>query len=307
MPPLSASEIFHSNKPFRFLETLAPLDAAAAESGFELEHIAPSLGTIVHGIDLRTLPDAATHAFLYELLVQRKVIFFRDQDLTPEQHIEFSRLFGELEVHPFIENREGYPEIVVLRADDKHPPVATDVWHSDVTWRPEPSLGSVLFSRIAPPTGGDTCWANMEAAYDGLDDATKELIEGRFALHDSHLFRAGMKARGASREEIEQYKKEHPVSRHPIVRTHPDTGRKSIYVNAVFTLSIEGLEEEESNELLRKLCATATRIEYQCRFRWQQNSIAFWDNRAAQHYAVSDYWPATRHMERVTIIGDKPV
>jgi taurine dioxygenase len=306
MPPLSPAEIFHQNPPLRFLETLEPLDAAAAERGFRLEHISPSLGTVVHGIDLRTLPDSATHAFLYDLLVQRKVIFFRDQDLTPEQHIGFSRLFGELEVHPFIENRDGYPEIVVLRADEKSPPIGTDVWHSDVSWRPEPSLGSVLIAREAPPTGGDTCWANMEAAYEGLDEETKKRIDGRFALHDSHLFRFGMRARGASDEEIEQYQKEHPISRHPIVRTHPDTGRKSLYVNAVFTLGIEDLGEEESNALLRRLCATATRIEYQCRFRWQKNSIAFWDNRAAQHYAVSDYFPARRHMERVTIVGDRP-
>jgi len=306
MPPLDPAEIFHTGPPLRFLDTLTPLDGRAAELGLSLEHVAPGLGSIVHGIDLRTLPDASCHAFLYDLLVERKVIFFRNQDLTPQQHIDFSRLFGNLEVHPFVENREGFPEILLLRADEKHPPVATDVWHSDVTWRPEPSLGSVLLARTVPTTGGDTCWANMEAAYEGLDDETKSFLEGRFALHDSHLFRAGMRARGASDEEIEKYKIEHPIVRHPVVRSHPDTGRKSIYVNAVFTLGIEGMEDEASNDLLRRLCATATRLEYQCRFRWKQNSIAFWDNRAAQHYALSDYWPSERHMERVTIVGDRP-
>jgi taurine dioxygenase len=306
MAPLNPAEFFHMGPPLRFFDPLSPLDARAADLGLHLEHLAPALGTVVHDIDLRQNANTETHAFLYELLVARKVIFFRDQDLTPQQHVDFARRFGELEVHPFVENRKGYPEVLLLRADEKHPPVATDVWHSDVTWRPEPSLGSVLLAREVPSTGGDTCWANMEAAYAGLDDETKEFLEGRYARHDSHLFRAGMRARGASEEEIERYKTEHPISLHPVIRTHPDTGHKSIYVNAVFTLGIEGMQEEESNAILRKLCATATRLEYQCRFRWERNSIAFWDNRSAQHYALSDYWPMRRHMERVTIVGDKP-
>jgi taurine dioxygenase len=288
------------------IESLEPLDARAAEHGLALDHLAPAIGSVVHGLDLRRLPDPPVCGFLYDLLVERKVIFFRDQEITPEQHIDFSRHFGELEVHPFGENLEGHPEVLVLRSDRDHPPVATDTWHSDVTWRPEPSLGSLLLARVVPRTGGDTCWANMEAAYDGLDEETKALIDGRFAVHDSHLFRAGMRARGASEEEVEEYRRAHPAVRHPVVRTHPDSGRKSLYVNALFTVRIEGMEEAESRRLLERLQRTATRLEVQCRFRWAPGSLAFWDNRAAQHYAVSDYWPATRVMERVTVVGDQP-
>jgi taurine dioxygenase len=293
--------------PRRLGDPLEPLDERAAELGFRLEHIAPAAGTVVHGIDLTTLPDTKERDLLYDLLVSRKVIFFRDQPITPEQHIEFSRLFGGIEVHPFADNLPDHPEVLVLHADEEHPPIGTDVWHSDVTWRPEPSLGSVLLARQVPSTGGDTCWANMEAAYDCLDEETRDFLDGRYAVHDSHLFRAGMKARGASDEEVERYKLEHPAVRHPVVRTHPDSGRKSLYVNALFTVEIEGMEKDESSALLARLCATASRLEHQCRFRWAPNSIAFWDNRAAQHYAVADYWPEPRHMERVTIIGDKPV
>jgi len=288
------------------IESLGPFDARAAAQGFELEHLAPAAGSVVHGIDLRALPTSDTRDFLRDLLVERKVIFFRAQDISPAQHVAFSRLFGDLEIHPFAENRADHPEVLVLRSDRDHPPVATDVWHSDVTWRPEPSLGSLLLAREVPRTGGDTCWANMEAAYEGLDDETKRQLEGKVALHDSHLFRAGMRARGASEEEVAEYERAHPAVHHPVIRTHPDSGRKSIYVNALFTVRIEGLPEDESARLLERLEATANRLEYQCRFRWQPGSMAFWDNRAAQHYAVSDYWPETRLMERVTVVGDKP-
>jgi taurine dioxygenase len=289
------------------IECLEPLDARAAALGFELEHLAPALGSVVHGPDLRALPDSSTRDFLRDLLVERKVIFFRNQEISPTQHIAFSRLFGELEIHPFAKNHPDYPEVLVLHSNRDEPPVSTDVWHSDVTWRPKPSLGSLLLAREVPSTGGDTCWANMEAAYEGLDDETKQLLEGKMALHDSHLFRAGMRARGASDDEVAEYQREHPAVHHPVIRTHPDSGRKSIYVNALFTVRIEGVPEETSARLLRELEATANRLEYQCRFHWRAGSMAFWDNRAAQHYAVSDYWPATRLMERVTVVGEKPV
>ena len=181
-----------------------------------------------------------------------------------------------------------------------------DVWHSDVTWRVEPSLGSILRALEVPPVGGDTLFADMYRAYDGLSDAVKEKIDGRVAVHDFGHFRLRMRKQGKSEAEIEEFNRAYPMVEHPVVRIHPETGRKGLYVNAAFTQHIVGLDKDESDSLLRHLYAQAAIPEYQCRFRWQANSIAFWDNRASQHYAVSDYWPAVRRMERVTIVGDRP-
>lgn len=174
-------------------------------------------------------------------------------------------------------------------------------WHSDVTWREAPSLGSILRAIEIPATGGDTLFANMEAAYDGLSPKLQEWVCGLTAVHD--IARVFAKRLGRSLEELHE---KYPPQRHPVVRTHPETGRRSIYVNTGFTSHIEGLTRKESDWLLEHLYSQAARPEYQCRFVWQPNSIAFWDNRAAQHYAASDYFPAVRVMERVTVAGDRP-
>ncbi len=273
--------------------------------GYDLYHLSPVIGTEVLGIDLREpLPDDVIH-WLYNLLVDRKVIFFRDQDISQQQHIEFARRFGELEVHPFTSNDQAHPEIIHLDNDRDNPPYI-NIWHSDVTWRVEPSLGSILRAVEVPEVGGDTLFANMEAAYNGLDDATKAQVDDLIAVHDNEGFLAGMRARGASEEEIEAKRQEFPATTHPVIRTHPDSGKKSIYVNRAFTRTIEGMTSADADALLNKLYQTAWSPDVQCRFRWRQNSLAFWDNRAAQHFAAADYWPHTRRMERVTIIGDRP-
>lgn len=277
---------------------------ATTNTPFKLHHLSPVIGTEVHGIDLAN-DDTETADWLSTLLVERKVLFFRDQDISKEAHISFARHFGELEVHPFIENDSGHPEIVRLENDKDRPPYI-NVWHSDVTWREEPSLGSILRARIVPEVGGDTLFANMEAAYDGLDDATRKEIDGLYAIHDNENFLNRMRMRGATEEEIEAKRAEFPAQRHPIVRTHPVSGRKSLYVNRAFTRRIEGMDTEASDALLQKLFLQAWIPDYQCRFRWAPNSFAFWDNRAAQHYAAADYYPEKRSMERVTIIGDRP-
>lgn len=277
---------------------------ATTNTPFKLHHLSPVIGTEVHGIDLANV-DTETADWLSTLLVERKVLFFRDQDISKEAHISFARHFGELEVHPFIENDSGHPEIVRLENDKDRPPYI-NVWHSDVTWREEPSLGSILRARIVPEVGGDTLFANMEAAYDGLDDATRKEIDGLYAIHDNENFLNRMRMRGATEEEIEAKRAEFPAQRHPIVRTHPVSGRKSLYVNRAFTRRIEGMDTEASDALLQKLFLQAWIPDYQCRFRWAPNSFAFWDNRAAQHYAAADYYPEKRSMERVTIIGDRP-
>ena len=272
---------------------------------FSLSPLTPTIGAEIGGIDLSKQMDGATLASLREALLEWKVIFFRDQDLTTEEHLAFARLFGELEVHPFAPHKEGYPEVLAI-THNRERPGKENKWHSDVTWRECPSLGSVLRAVEVPDVGGDTLFSDMYAAYDGLSDEVKEKIDGAVAIHDFAHFRTMMQKLGKSPEEIEEMNRKYPMVEHPVVRTHPETGRKGIYVNVAFTQHIVGMAKAESDAMLAHLYAQAAIPEYQCRFRWQKNSIAFWDNRACQHYAVSDYWPAVRKMERVTIIGDRP-
>ena len=277
---------------------------APPNTGLQLLHLSPCIGTEVHGINLADVSQDTIN-WLLDLLVERKVLFFRDQDITAEQHVAFAGRFGDLEVHPFTKNMDTLPEVIQLYNNREHPP-QINVWHSDVTWRQEPSLGSILRARKVPEVGGDTLFANMEAAYDNLDEATREQIDNLWAVHDNETFLRRMQQAGASEEEIEAKRAEFPPQRHPVVRTHPVSGKKSIYVNTVFTRYIEGMDEVSSNALLQKLYHQAWLPDVQCRFRWAANSLAFWDNRAAQHYAAADYWPEERLMERVTIKGDRP-
>lgn len=270
-----------------------------------LSPLTPTIGAEVSGIDLSRPLDPGTVKALRQALLDWKVLFFRDQDIDTDQHLAFARCFGELEVHPFAPQKPGYPEVLAI-THDKDNRGKENTWHSDVTWRLEPSLGSILRALELPPVGGDTLFADMYAAYEGLTDEVKERIDGAVAVHDFAHFRKGMRKRGLTEEQIEEFNKAYPMVEHPVVRTHPETGRKAIYVNAGFTQHIVGMEEGESKALLKHLYAQATIPEYQCRFRWEPGSIAFWDNRASQHYAASDYWPAVRRMERVTIVGDRP-
>jgi taurine dioxygenase len=272
---------------------------------FQMVPLSPMIGAEIEGIDLRQPLDTETLSGLRAALLDRKVLFFRDQDITTEQHLEFSRSFGPLEVHPFAPHKPDYPEVLAITHDETNKG-KENTWHSDVTWRLEPSLGSVLRALEVPPVGGDTLFADMYAAYEGLSSDVKAKIEGRTAIHDFEHFRRGMRKRGLSEEQIEAFNRKFPEAEHPVVRTHPETGRKGVYVNRAFTQYIVGMEREESDKLLAHLYVQASIPEYQCRFRWRANSIAFWDNRASQHYAVSDYFPAVRRMERVTIIGDRP-
>lgn len=265
----------------------------------------PTIGAEIEGVDLTRPLSEATVSALRQALLDWKVLFFRDQVIDTEQHLAFARRFGPLEVHPFAPQKPGYPEVLAITHDEKNRG-KENTWHSDVTWRLEPSLGSILRAIELPPVGGDTLFADMYAAYDGLKDEVKARIDGAVAVHDFTHFRAGMRKRGLSEEQIEEMNRKYPMAEHPVVRTHPETGRKCIYVNAAFTLHIVGMEKAESDALLAHLYAQAAIPEYQCRFRWSPNAIAFWDNRASQHYAASDYWPAVRKMERVTIVGDRP-
>ncbi|HEY2663944.1 MAG TPA: TauD/TfdA family dioxygenase [Candidatus Binataceae bacterium] len=262
----------------------------------------PTIGGEIGGIDLSKKVGEGAQAELHRALLEYKVLFFREQNISVAQHIAFARLFGGLEVHPFAPHLEGYPEVLVIEHGEKRRG-RENTWHSDVTWRLRPALGSVLRALEVPEVGGDTVFADMYAAYQGLSDQMQRFLSGLTAIHDfSHVF-----GRGYGPDKLKAMQEQYPVVEHPVVRTHPETGRKALYVNAAFTTGIKGMPPEESGPLLNQLYRQASFPEYQCRFKWRPNSIAFWDNRAVQHYAVSDYFPNRRLMHRVTIEGDTPV
>ena len=272
---------------------------------FTVEPLTPTIGAEIGNIDLARVLPAQTLSALRAALLQWKVIFFRDQDLTTEQHLAFARQFGDLEVHPFSASKPGYPEVLDITHDQKSRG-RENMWHTDVTWRIEPSLGSILRSHEVPSVGGDTLFCDMGAAYDGLSEALKARLEGKFARHTMGFYERVLRKRGATDEQIAETYREFPPVEHPLVRIHPETGRTGLYLHPDFIRHVVGVTDEESTELLAQLYAQSRVPEYQCRFRWKRNSIAFWDNRATQHYAVSDYFPAVRRMERVTVKGDRP-
>ncbi len=262
--------------------------------------LSPHIGSEIHGVDLRDDLGDDEIAQIRAILLERKVVFFRDQDITRAQHIAFARRFGELEIHPATPKDQPDPEVLHI-AHGPNSRGRENNWHSDVTWRAEPSLGSILRAITVPEFGGDTLFANMEAAYDGLSPAMKDWVCTLTAVHD--IARVFGKRLGKSAEELHE---KFPPQEHPVVRTHPETGRRSLYVNTGFTSHIVGLSHKESAWLLDHLYAQAMLPEHQCRFVWRAHSIAFWDNRGSQHYAASDYFPEVREMERVTISGDRP-
>jgi taurine dioxygenase len=282
-----------------------PSTRDGVESGLHVTPMSATIGAMIEGADLRRDLSDGEIAVIRQALLDWKVMFFRQQDIDTDQHLAFARRFGELEVHPFAPHKPGYPEVLAI-THDADAPGQENAWHSDVTWRLQPSLGSVLRVVECPTIGGDTLFADMYAAYDGLPQRIKDRVDGRVARHDFANFRERMRRRGASAEKLAEFDRQYPNPEHPVIRTHPETGRKAIYVNVAFTKEIVGLDADESAELLGVLYRQAAVPEYQVRFRWEPNSIAFWDNRSCQHYAVSDYWPEVRRAERVTVIGDTP-
>ena len=266
---------------------------------FDARPLSPAIGAELIGADLAAPSDTLIEEVRAALL-QYQVVFFRDQDITRAQHIAFARAFGELEIHPA--TPKDQPDREVLRI--VHGPNSRgmeNAWHSDVTWREKPSLGSILRAIELPEVGGDTLFSNMVMAYEGLDDDLKARLCEMTAVHD--IARVFAKRLGKDTASLHE---KFPLMEHPVVRTHPETGQRLIYVNTAFTDHIKGMDRAESDTLLKFLYARAAIPEYQCRFRWAPGSIAFWDNRACQHYAASDYFPNTRIMERVTIAGDRP-
>ena len=275
-------------------------DAPTEFTKFEPRLLSPAIGAELIGADLANFDDTLV-AEVRAALLKYQVVFFRDQhDLTREQHIAFARSFGDLEIHPATPKNQPDPEVLRIAHGPKSKGQENN-WHSDVTWRAEPSLGSILRAIELPEIGGDTLFSNMVMAYEDLDEELKEKLCKMTAVHDI----ARVFARRLNTDASNLHEK-FPPQEHPVIRTHPETGERGLYVNIAFTDHIVGMDRDESDKLLAFLYHRAWLPEYQCRFRWAPGSLAFWDNRACQHYAASDYFPNVRIMERVTVAGDRP-
>ena len=290
-------------------------ESASTESWpFTVTRHTPTIGAEIGDIDLRNPLDDDMYVALRRALLKYKVLFFRDQDITREQHVAIAQRFGELEVHPTFPHDPVYPELVILsRHENKRG--RENMYHSDVSWREVPSMASMLRCVTCPEVGGDTIWINMVAAYENLPEDVKTRIADLKATHE-FLPLFGIVV---PEDQHEAMRKKFPPVVHPVVRTHPETGEKILYVNEAFTTFISNYGHKTAQEyrfgfdyklaemeLLQYLFRQAQAPEYQVRLKWRPNTIAFWDNRACQHYAVQDYFPAPRHMERATIIGDRP-
>lgn len=275
----------------------------------EVNPIAGGIGAEIEGVDLAEELDNETFAEVHQALLDNLVIFFRKQKMTPEQHKAFGRRFGQLNIHPHYKALDGHPEILEILKEPEARGNIGGVWHSDVTFMEKPAMGSVLYALEVPPHGGDTMFANQYLAYESLSDGMRELLDGMTAVHsDATLSRAdNQSSRNAERStKLVSKSGEVVENEHPVVRTHPDTRRKALFVNKPFTVRFGGLTEEESRPLLEYLFRHAVRPEFTCRFRWEKGSVAFWDNRCTQHFAVNDYHGHRRSMHRVTVDGDRP-
>lgn len=283
-----------------------------------IEKLTPHVGAEISGIDLSRPIDEEAFREIHRALMENLVVFFRDQEMTLAQQREFGRRFGDLHVHPGAPTRseEGsgisvadgkspipyvyalkeFPEILALHADENSTRAAGEDWHADVSCDPEPPMGSILRLTEVPPAGGDTLFSSMYAAYEALSQPMKDLLCGLTAIHDGDVYADRFRDPG----------KQYPRSEHPVVCTHPETGRRLLFVNSIFTKRIVQLSKLESDALLGCLFRHVETAEFQCRFRWRRNSVAFWDNRSVQHHAMWDYFPARRHGYRVTIKGERP-
>jgi taurine dioxygenase len=268
----------------------------------EVTPVTPHIGAEIARVDLQH-PSERQFAEIHAALLAHQVLFFRDQHFDLEGQKAFGRRFGELHVHPGAPGVSGHPEVMPIHADAKSTYIAGESWHSDVSCDLEPPLGTILHLKVVPPVGGDTLFASMYAAYEALSPRLQAYLDGLTATHDGEgYYRGRYQDKG-----VDDRGKVYPRAVHPVVRTHPQTRRKGLYVNRMFTTRINGVAREEGEAILAFLIAHCARPEFQMRFRWRENSVAFWDNRCVQHLALWDYYPQTRSGFRVTIKGDKPV
>lgn len=267
----------------------------------EIRPMSGTIGAEIGGVDLEGALSDATVAGIRGALAEYGVVVFRNQTLTPEQHIAVARRFGEINVNRFFAYADGYPEIALVSKEPDQTANIGGGWHTDHSYDDHPALGSMLYAREVPPCGGDTMFASMYAAYDALSDGLKQTLSGLRAVHSSrHVFgieRPAMQGRIGNPELATQ------DAIHPVVITHPESHRRVLYVNPGFTLRFEGWTAEESQPLLRFLFQHAARPEFTCRLQWQNGSLAFWDNRSTWHYALNDYQGQRRLMHRITIEG----
>lgn len=270
--------------------------------------LGPNIGAEVSAVDLsRPLSDTQFEQ-LYHGLLRHQVLFLRNQVITPAQQRALAVRFGDLHIHPVYPHAEGVEEIIVLDTHQDNPP-DNDNWHTDVTFIQTPPAIAILASKLLPESGGDTLWTSGIAAYEALSAPMKQLLSGLQAEHDFTKSFQEYKYR-KTEEEHQRWRQavaKHPPVQHPVIRTHPVSGRKALFVNEGFTTRLLGVSEKESEALLGFLFAHATKPEFQVRWRWQPDDIAIWDNRVTQHYANADYYPARRVMHRATVLGDVPV
>ncbi len=273
---------------------------------FKVEAITPVIGASISGISLNQDLKSDTVEKIYNALIKYQVIFFREQDLTPESHLQLAKRFGDIDPgHPVYPHVEGFQSIVLLKNDESSRPDTND-WHKDLTFKSNPPFASILHGVSVPKIGGDTLWASMSAVYDSLTDGWKEDLEGLEAIHDMGTFRNDFYKEGGINSVNSALKKVGSAV-HKVIETHPISGKKYLNVNQSFTRNILNVSQGASDHILQFLFQLLARPEFQVRFHWQNNSVAIWDNRITQHYAVNDYLPNSRHMQRVTIINDKRV
>ncbi|SCK19138.1 taurine dioxygenase [Variovorax sp. HW608] len=271
-----------------------------------VKRVAGALGAEISGIDLRQPLTESTAALVREALLTHKVIFFHRQALDPAQFLQFARAFGNPIEYPFVKGIDGFREIIEVKKLEHERINFGGVWHSDTTYLEEPPMGTLLMSKEIPPYGGDTMFANQAAAYRGLSDTMKRLLEGLKGISSSAKADVSKTREDRIRTDGQGASSKDYTASHPIVRTHPETGEKALYVNVAHTVGIEGLTEDESAPLLRFLFEHQVKPDFTCRFIWQPESIAFWDNRATMHNPVNDYHGFRRVMQRITLAGTKP-
>jgi taurine dioxygenase len=288
------------------LDRAQAISNARLEASYEAIYVTPVtpvIGVSVKGVDLTKDVSDAQIDDLTQALANHNVLFFRDQpELTPQQQIAFARRFGTLHIHPAAPGGAEHPELFVIHTHGESFVNNGADWHTDVSCDEEPPLGTMLQIHRTPGSGGDTLFANMYAAYDALSDKMKGFLEGKTAVHDSERAYRGRYADKGVDDKDAIF----PINEHPVVRTHPVSGRQALYVNETFTSRIRSMTEEESEAILEFLFRHMARPEFQVRFHWEPNSIAFWDNRSTQHLAMWDYWPNERYGHRVTVKGDRP-
>lgn len=289
---------------YRTAKVLSRSDSGLLYHTIEVAPITPVIGAEVRGVDLSQPLPEQQWAEIHQAFLQHLVLFFRGQvHLSPEQQIRFGHLFGELHVHPAAPCLSGYPQVMVIHADQSSKSSYGESWHSDVSCDTEPPLCSILQIHVLPPSGGDTLFSSMYAAYDTLSPQMKQFLIGLTALHESeHHYRGRYADRG-----VNDAGRVYPRAEHPVICTHPESGRRCIFVNSTFTTHIQGLNPSESESILQFLFKHVEDPYFQVRFKWQQNDVVIWDNRCTQHIAMWDYWPHERKGHRVTVKGTAPI